>query len=366
MSGERWPWLDGLRGVALGGIALVNLTWFTGYAVLDEAARAALPTAALDPAVRTVIHVLVDAKLYSLFALLLGIGYGLLAPRLRPGGWHRRMGVLLMIGAAHASLLWFGDILSLYALVGSLLPLSRALRPRGLLVAALVCLGAPVVQYGIAAPAGVELGPAASLGAFGEGRYPEMLRANAAFLQMRWILAFEEGRLFKIAGMVLLGIYAVRQGLVARPRAHRSWLGCVALVGLVVGLPLELYRALAEPDGVVGVAVAALGVPALALAYAAAFAMRPCTWLAPVGRMSLTNYLMQSLLGIAVFYGCGLGAWGSVGPTLIVPLAGIQLWAQVRLSRWWLRHFERGPAEALWRRLAASGRSASGGASRSQ
>lgn len=355
MSGERWPWLDGLRGLALGGIALVNLTWFTGYAVLDEAARAALRTAAFDPAVRTVVHVLVDAKLYSLFALLLGIGYGLLAPRLRPGGWHRRMGGLLMIGAAHASLLWFGDISSLYAVVGSLLPLSRALSTRGLLVAALVCLGAPVVQYGIAGPGGVELGPAAALGAFGEGSYLEMLRANAEFLHMRWILALQQGRLFKIAGMVLLGIYAVRQGLVARPRAHRSWLGRVALTGLVVGLPLELYRALAEPDGVVGVVLAALGVPALALAYAAAFAVRPCTWLAPAGRMSLTNYLMQSLLGIVIFYGCGLGAWGSVGPTLIVPLAGVQLWAQVGLSRWWLRQFERGPVEALWRRLAAPG-----------
>jgi len=48
MSDDRWPWLDALRGLALGGIATVNLTWFSGYAVLDPTAAAAVPTAALD------------------------------------------------------------------------------------------------------------------------------------------------------------------------------------------------------------------------------------------------------------------------------------------------------------------------------
>jgi len=352
MSDERWRWLDALRGLALGGIALVNLTWFTGYAVLDPAASAALSTASLDGVVRAAIHVLVDAKLYSLFALLFGIGYGLVHRRLGPGGWYRRMGVLLVIGALHANLMWFGDILGFYALVGIALPLTRRLSRRGLVLVALACLVAPVVLHAVMPPVERALGPSVVLDAFAQGSYGEMLVANAAFLKMRWVLALEEGRLFKIAGMVLLGIYVERRGIVARPAAHRPWLGRVALWGVAIGLPVELARAVLGPSGGLAVLMAAVGVPALAVAYAAAFALWPWRGLAPAGRMSLTFYLLQSASGIGLFYGCGLGGWGSVGPTLIVVFAGAQLWIFVRLGRWWFARFERGPVEALWRRLA--------------
>lgn len=358
---ERWPWLDALRGLALAGIAFVNLTWFSGYAVLDEPARRALPTAALDPAVRTMIHVLVDAKLYSLFALLFGVGYGLLRRRLGAAGWIRRMGVLLLLGGAHANLLWFGDILGLYAVVGLALPLSDSLSRRGLVLVAITCLGMPALQHGLlacwveagaGAGAEVSLGPFAMLPAFGEGRYSDMLVANAAFLKMRWALALEEGRLFKLAGMFLLGVYAVRRGVVARPQACASWLRRVAVIGGVCGLSLELARVGLQPGTTLEIIGAALGVPMLAVAYAAAFTLRPWRWLAPAGRMSLTNYLMQSAIGVALFYGCGLGGWGRVGPTLIVPLVLVQLWVQRSLSQAWLRRFAAGPVEALWRRLA--------------
>ncbi|MEM9453277.1 MAG: DUF418 domain-containing protein [Myxococcota bacterium] len=372
MTHERWPWLDALRGVALAGIALVNLTWFCGYAVQEPSARQALSTAALDPAVRTVIHVLVDAKLYSLFALLFGVGYELLRPRLGPRSWHRRMRVLLVLGALHASLLWFGDILGLYAVVGMLLPLSRRLSSRGLLVVAFACLAAPVVQHAMMigvsgmlgvsgvlgvldAPTEASLGPSSLLGAFGEGSVSEVLIANAAFLEMRWILALEEGRLFKLAGMFVLGVYAVRRGVVASPRASRPWLRRVATLGLVVGLPLEIVRAGLGPGTTLEVVLAALGVPALAVAYAAWLTLRPWLWFSPAGRMSLTHYLLQSVLGIAIFYdygGYGLGLWGRVGPTFIVLLVVVQAWTQRQMSRWWLRRFGVGPVEALWRRLA--------------
>lgn len=98
--------------------------------------------------------------------------------------------------------------------------------------------------------------------------------------------------------------------------------------------------------------MAAVGVPTLASAHAAAFTLWPWRALAPVGRMSLTFYLLQSVIGSGLFYGWGLGAWGRIGPTLIVVLAGAQLWAFVGLGRWWLARFERGPVEGLWRWLA--------------
>lgn len=356
MTRERWPWLDALRGLALAGISLVNLTWFSGYAVQEPSARQALSTAVFDPAVRAVIHVLVDAKLYSLFALLFGVGYELLHSRLGIRGWYRRMAVLLILGALHASLLWFGDILGLYAVVGMLLPLSRRLSSRGVLVVAIACLTAPVTQHvmtsSVTDSAAAGLGPSGMLGAFGEGNVSQVWVANAAFLEMRWILALEEGRLFKLAGMFLLGAYAVRRGVVARPRAFRPWLRRAAVLGLAVGLPLEVVRAGLGPGTTPEVVAAALGVPALAVAYAAMLTLRPWLWFAPAGRMSLTHYLLQSVFGIAIFYGCGLGLWGRVGPVFIVLLVVVQAWVQRQISRWWLRRFGGGPVEALWRRLA--------------
>ena len=74
-------------------------------------------------------------------------------------------------------------------------------------------------------------------------------------------------------------------------------------------------------------------------------------WLAPLGRMALTNYIMQTLLGIFIFYGVGFGLGGDIGPTLFFPIAfGIYIF-QIMFSKWWLTHFYYGPLEWIWRML---------------
>ncbi len=282
----------------------------------------------------------------------LGVGFGLVYRRLGPSGWTRRMVVLLVLGGLHASLLWFGDILSLYALVGLALPLTRRLTTRGLLVVAAACLLAPLVQHQLWPPTTHALGPPGSLAAFAEGGVFDIWTANAEFLKMRWVLALEEGRLFKLAGMFVLGVYAERRGVVARPREHRRWLRRVAAVGLAIGLPVEIVRA-SSLAGSLPEVLGTVGVPALAVAYAAGLTLWPVCVTAPAGRMSLTFYLLQSVLGIGLFYGGGLVGWGRVGPAVIVLLALAQLGLCVALGRWWLRRHDRGPVEQLWRRLAA-------------
>ncbi len=80
--------------------------------------------------------------------------------------------------------------------------------------------------------------------------------------------------------------------------------------------------------------------------------------MAATGRMPLTNYLMQSLMGTAIFYGWGLGYWGQVGPAAELLLAvAIFFVVQVPLSRWWLGRFSFGPMEYLWRMLTYGQRS---------
>jgi uncharacterized protein len=73
--------------------------------------------------------------------------------------------------------------------------------------------------------------------------------------------------------------------------------------------------------------------------------------LAPVGRMAYTNYLSQSVIGIAIFYGVGLGLYGKVGPALLVVLSVAIIAAQAVASRWWLRRYRFGPAEWVWRSM---------------
>jgi uncharacterized protein len=102
-----------------------------------------------------------------------------------------------------------------------------------------------------------------------------------------------------------------------------------------------------------------VGQPSMAMAYVCGLVLlfQPPAWrrrlmaLAPVGRMALTNYLTQSLLGVALFYGIGLRLFGRVGPTALVALSVATVAAQAVISRWWLARFRFGPAEWLWRSL---------------
>src|SRR2546430_16440935 len=118
---ERIQALDALRGVAVAGILLANVFVFFGLFVLPSDRAAALPTARLDAVASFLEKVFVDGKFYSVFSLLFGIGFGL---QLARGGeaavprFKRRLRILLAIGAIHAFLIWAGDILMLYALLG--------------------------------------------------------------------------------------------------------------------------------------------------------------------------------------------------------------------------------------------------------
>ena len=128
---ERLALLDALRGFALLGILFVNMTWFTGFAVLPADRRAEMTTAPADAVTAWLIHFLVDGKFWSLFALLFGAGAAVQWARAQARGddctrlFLRRSFALIFIGLLHAVFLWFGDIVSLYAVVGLALLLFR-------------------------------------------------------------------------------------------------------------------------------------------------------------------------------------------------------------------------------------------------
>lgn len=377
---QRHDVLDCLRGIALFGVLLVNLRDFSLYGLLPAAARDALATASWDRALDVVMAVLVDVKAATLFSLLFGVGFALQMQRAESGGedatrrYVRRLLLLLAIGIAHAWLLWWGDILRYYAVLGLLLvPLGRG-DPRRLALLGLVValFGPPLLRPWIAplladvVPAGQAA--AAAFAAFSGGEAAAMLGANLDYdLRMRvanWsLVCFVLGRL-------LLGAALGFAGVLQQPQRHLHFWRRLACWLLPAGLLLSAFALLRDhgiafADGwwrtpaarSVSSVLRSAASLSLALSYMALVVLlfqRPrwrglLQWFAPVGRMALTNYLGQSVLGIALFYGVGLGLGPRLGLVGILAAAVLIFVLQGWASRCWLRHFRFGPAEWLWR-----------------
>jgi uncharacterized protein len=381
--------LDVIRGVAVLGILLVNIYAFSGYDFISESARTALPLSRFDGLLDSLVGFLVEGKFYCLFSFLFGVGFSVFTQRARPAEarsakagvgavrlFKRRLTGLLLIGVAHSTFIWFGDILATYAVLGfALIPFLRR-DDRAVLRWAAIMLLAPIALYalliGLASfgpppPPQTENGLppilVTAIDGIAHGGYIDMVRGNVTFTianaLRRLLLMFFP----RVLGMFLLGFYAGRVGIFANLEAHAALLRRVCAIGFAVGLPLSLLASAFSthgprpPDlrGLGETVLQSLGTPALALAYAAALCLvyrrvpGPMLALAPVGRMALTNYLAQSVAGVLIFYGIGFRLFGRV--SLTVALAGSVVFfvLQMIASRLWLSRALFGPAEWLWR-----------------
>jgi uncharacterized protein len=391
-AASRIDLLDVLRGVAIFGILIANMMVVSGYFFLIEAERAVLATAAADDVVAFLVRMLLEGKFYSIFSLLFGYGFAVQFASAAARGvefaplFRRRLRGLLLIGLAHAVFLWYGDILLLYALLGFLLLRFRQSPDRTLLRVAVACLVLPVAIYLLMLAVSLALGsgappppPAVDAGpdptaefvammttAWREGSWLDSFRANLFGLAGRWVDLFISVRFPKVFGMFLLGLYLGRRGFGTDLDCDRPRLRRILIAGLGIGLPASAAMSWLEglgvyfPPSLLGLlqtVVAAVGVPTLALAYAAGIALAfGSAWgrrlvgrMGFAGRMALTNYLMHSAIMIVLFYGWGLGWYGSMGPAITTPIALAICAAQVPLSRWWLSRFQFGPVEWLWR-----------------
>lgn len=387
-TSERFAILDILRGFALLGIAIANFSEFSLYSFLDGGARESMSTAAADTAVYYLEYIFVDGKFYTLFSLLFGVGFSIIlrnADRRGVSGmrvFYRRMAALLLFGLLHLLFLWSGDILMLYAAVGMLLPLLRNLCDRALVAVAALLLVLPVgidflrglLGYDPAAPfVRLQWHYCAAYGITEENfafwlrdakSYGEMLQflAQGAFERMQEFVV--GNRYFKVLGLFIFGYVVGRSRLYARLGECVEWLGRIAVGGLAVGLPVAVAYAYSSMNGKPwGGGVHALlylfNVYPMGFAYLALLCLvffrhpqcRPLNWLAAAGRMALSNYIGQSILGVLIFYGVGLGLGASLGLVCVVPIAVAVFVFEVLFSRWWLSHFQFGLLEWTWRLL---------------
>jgi uncharacterized protein len=370
--------LDTLRGFALLGILIVNATYFAsafhGAGVDDPAV-----TTVADRAVSTLITLLFETKFYLLFSFLFGYSFTLqrLSAERRgtrfTAAFLRRLAALFVIGAAHAVLLFTGDILTTYALLGLVLLAAGGLRVRTAATAACVLLVVTAAVYAGLGTLQAAFGPLSTLdaqAATAQAQHTAALLAGdpvqvvTAHLQelpdtAALLLLFQAPCAL---AMFLLGLAAGKFGLLTRP-ASTVLLRRIQLIGFPVGLAgAALYTHATThwtgtPGETYALAVDVLTAPALAAAYAATLlrllhsrhGQRISGALAPAGRMALSNYLAQSAVLALVFTGYGLAAVGLLHPAsallLTLALYTCQLYASAR----WMRTHAYGPLEWLLR-----------------
>jgi len=377
VQGERYDLIDALRGFALLGVCLANLSPLSLYEFLGPEQQAALPTSGFDVIARNVIEELVNIKFITIFSLLFGLGFAVQLERAQARGhgmvpgYVRRLLVLLGIGAIHAWFVWWGDILFTYALVGLLmLPFRHAsnrLLAGGLVMALLPPLIAPAVRPLLPQLASQAQMYDRALEAFSGGSWAHAIEFN---MQMSgWARLSNWALVCFVLGRFLLGYWAGRAGLLQEPERHLpllrrilfgallAWLAATALAQVQATMLAAWPRIDIQPVKVAIRMLLRIGPLALGIAYAAGFALlyrRPAwehrlRWLVPLGRMALTNYLAQSLFGIALFYGVGLNLGPRYSMAGILVACVLVLAVQIAWSRWWLHRFQFGPMEWLWR-----------------
>jgi uncharacterized protein len=371
--------VDGLRGFALLGILVVNITYFATAFTYDRGIEDPAFASTLDELARWIVSLLFETKFYLLFSFLFGYSFTLqMESAARQGAGFvarmlRRLSGLFIIGAMHATLLWHGDILTTYALTGLVLLLMRNVAPRTAVRTALGILATIAV---LAATAGVALSTEPSV-AFDYGAAKaeavaatEAYRGSFAdvleqrFEELPWYLGFI--LLFQAPTALaafLIGLAAGKLRVLANPAAYRRQFQRLLVWGAPIGLAGATAFAVLSDDvtdesaALLGLAVDVVTAPLLTASYVAAFVLIALTArgskvsraLAPMGRMALSNYLLQSLVCGFVFFGYGLGLIGHLGPFAVLLVAFAIFLAQIPLSAWWMRRHQYGLLEWLLR-----------------
>ncbi len=390
-TGGRIASLDVLRGFAVLGILVMNIQVFS----MPEAAYLN-PTmwgdlTGINFAVWFLSHLLADTKFITIFSMLFGAGVCLFADRVEARGGraaslhYRRMFWLFGFGLAHAYLLWIGDILVPYALCGCFVFMLRNSQARTLACAGVAVFSVSTLLYlfiGIAmlkevVPQEIVDELRTSTWAPSEAqRLSEVEAYRGGWLEQQplrvkgslgmHLYAFPLLLLWRCAGMMLVGMALYKWGVLSAARGDRFYrrLAAMGIVGgsvpILAGTWLDFATGWSWPHSFAfwsqlnywGGVVMALGyVGAVMLALRLGWLPGLQARLAAVGRMAFTNYIAQTLICTGIFYGHGLGLFGSAPRWQQALIVGAVCAAQLWWSPLWLRRFRSGPLEWLWRRL---------------
>jgi uncharacterized protein len=372
--------VDALRGFALAAIALLhNIEHFDFY-FTPEGQSAWL--ASLDKGIWNTLFFLFAGKAYSIFALLFGLTFFIQSDNQARKGrdfkarfaW--RLLLLFCFGLLN-SLFYQGDILETYAVIGFVLIPASLLGNRAVFWLAFFCLLQPIEWYQVLQAVGHpvdKLEDPASWALFGKmasyitgESFLDTIRGNITNGRKAVALwTWESGRVTQTAGLFMLGMLAGRKGLFrVSPESIRFWKQ-VLVVAASAFLPLffiSLHAAWFSTNAAVlrplqtvlnmwsNMAFTAILLAGFFLVYQNAAFHSPLNTFAPLGRMSMSNYIIQSALGSFIYYGYGLGMYAKAGSTYAMLIGNGLIALQILFCRWWLRRHQQGPFETIWHRL---------------
>lgn len=410
-AGERFASLDRLRGVAILGILVMNIYAFAMPFIAYVDPYRMGGTEAYNIGTWIFTHIFFDQKFMSIFAMLFGAGLVLMAERAEARGakparfYFRRQFWLIVIGAIHGYLIWMGDILFAYALIGMLVYPLRKRRPRTLIIIACVMLPvtllfnlgnakqmedtmAKVAEIEVLLEEGQDIDEeqqqvlddwkqqrmfafptdedAAEEIAVYRGDYAGIVAHRAPMVAMMQVFMILFFGLWRIAPLMMIGMALMKLGVLTCERSA-DFYGRFMLIAYAVGLPLTVFSALdlhahqfdqmyvMRGGGIAnyfGSILVALGHIGLVMWLTkSGTASRLLDRFAAVGRMALTNYLMHSLILTTIFYGYGLGLYGTVPRIWQMAFVAAVIGLELLWSKWWLERYRFGPAEWVWRTL---------------
>ncbi|TDL35351.1 DUF418 domain-containing protein [Jeotgalibacillus sp. S-D1] len=375
-SPDRIASLDVMRGFSLLGIFIVNMIAFHSPMYYYD------PFSwwgdSLNRPAYWWIDVFVQASFYPLFTIMFGYGLAMQYQKSVEKGRNfypfaiKRLGVLLVIGIIHAFVIWSGDILISYAVVGLLFIWLLKLSGKWLIILGTVLFLLPQSLISLVLLVASAVDPTSvthfnavqdiqsSIEAYGNGtineiftqRFSDWKYANnpSAFISL----------IIALLPLMMIGGGVSKMRLLERAKDKKKTLTVILLVSLPVALVLKTSPYWGEKNLAYSFLQDFVGGPLLSIAYMALIALLMTftsseKWLRPfaqTGKMSLTNYLMQSVIGTLIFYNYGLGLYGQVSLLTGTLLAAGIFILQVIISEIWLSKFRRGPIEFVWRRLS--------------
>lgn len=387
-ANQRIISLDILRGFALLGIFIMNMISFSMMSANYSNPMAEGTLQGADEYAFIFSQLFANQKFMSLFSILFGAGIVLMTSRMEAQGkspasrHYFRNFWLLLIGLTHAYVIWAGDILVQYAMCSIWVFLFRKKTPKALFAWASVFFLVSLVSAlsaGFSMPywevkevtdlcAGwtptTEVIAAETAGYRGGWWEQLPFRSSLAFMLETFIFIMGLG--WHVTGLMLVGMGLFKSKVLTAERS-KAFYKKMIFWGFGLGLPLGVIGLIqnykhdwsCEFSFFLGSQFNYLGSLPMALGYIG-IVMLCCKtdwinvlekWLAPVGRMALTNYLMQSIIATFIFYGHGLGLFGTAGRAeqwlYILPI-----WIfQILFSKWWLSRFKFGPFEWFWRSL---------------
>lgn len=376
---KRLHVVDALRGFAIVSIMLLhNLEHFDFYFTPDG-----LPLwmQQLDKTIWDTLFFLFAGKSYAIFALLFGLTYYIQYERQAKAGrdfilrfaWR----LLLLLGFGLLNTVFYqGDILGLYAVIGLILIPFRRASNTVLLVVSLVLLFQPVEWmrfFWAAAHPGMVLTDPESWAYFGR---MEPYVTGSSF----WALAlgnltngkravilwtWENGRVLQTAGLFLLGYYLGRRQVFSFRQASKHFWVRSLTIAAIAFVPLFYlqtsaenmigYEAMRRPWQTIMASYANLALMGVLVSgFVMLYTMQPfrrtVAFLEPMGKMSLSNYVMQSVFGSSIYYGFGLGLYKHTGATHCLMIGLLLVTFQAWFSAWWMKRHKQGPLETLWHR----------------